>query len=76
MAAPFASGIAALLYGEIGSGDPAAVAEVQSLVTAGALPLTSVDPTYSSALGAGRVSASGSLDALDGEPEIRRTVSR
>jgi thermitase len=61
MAAPFASGIAALAYGILGTPTATNGAAVETLVRAGALPLAAVDPVYGSLLGAGRVSAAASL---------------
>ena len=61
MAAPFASGVAALLYGSAGSRNASTAANVAEALGRGALPLGALDPAFGWALGAGRVSASRSL---------------
>ncbi len=63
MAAPFVSGTAALLYSALpaGQGTPSVV---EGYLVAGAYPLTDTDPDFASALGAGRVDASGSMNLL------------
>ncbi len=64
MAAPFASGTSALLYGLFGARAPAGASEVRSLVISGAQPLSSIDPTYGALLGSGRLSAAQSVHAM------------
>lgn len=77
MAAPFVSGISALLYGRLGAASPATAAVVQTLVRAGAVPLMAVDSIYGALLGSGRVNAAASVRRLppDGpEDEGERPV--
>ncbi|HET7224387.1 MAG TPA: S8 family serine peptidase [Candidatus Eisenbacteria bacterium] len=64
MAAPFATGTAALLYAHLGARTPALAGLVQTLLLEGARPLAGVDPTYGAALGAGRVDAGASVSAM------------
>lgn len=66
MAAPFATGIAALLVERIPSGVAARLSELADLIRAGAQPLTEVDPLYAPGLGAGRVDAARSLEVASG----------
>jgi len=64
MAAPFASGIAALLRGylaQLGLDSPSLT---EDLLRRGSEPLATVDPTFGWQLGAGRVSAAGSVMQL------------
>jgi subtilisin family serine protease len=63
MATPFVSGIGALLYGSLGARSRFKLGTIEDFLLAGARPLTSVDAQYGNDLGAGRVSASGSLEA-------------
>ena len=64
MAAPFVSGTAALLYGLMLPRVAGAPSQVEDLLSRGAFALTGVDPVFSSALGAGRLDAAASLNAL------------
>jgi subtilisin family serine protease len=61
MSTPFASGICALLYSMLGERNPHTETNVGSDLGAGAQPLAATDPDYAPVLGAGRVSASGSI---------------
>ncbi len=61
MAAPFASGIAALAYGVEGPRSPTRAAAVEALVSSSAQSLVAIDPTYGSLLGSGRVSAAAAM---------------
>lgn len=63
MAAPFVSGTAALLCGLLPRG-PGAPDQVEELLLEGASPLDDTDPAFAAELGAGRVDASGSLNAF------------
>jgi subtilisin family serine protease len=64
MAAPFVSGTAALLYGALGQREPSAAQQVESWIESGAVSLSGIDPIYGNELGAGRMSALGSGQAL------------
>lgn len=64
MAAPFVSGVAALLYQDLGGRSADASAKTETLLRAGAAPLSDIDPIYGSLMGAGRISAIGSVRAL------------
>ena len=70
MASPFVAGTAALLYGRLGARSPEAASGIEQLISSGAVPLAASDPVYGSLLGAGRLSAVGSVArSLDaGEP--------
>jgi len=63
MSTPFASGIAALLYAISGPRSAGTEPAVEGFLLAGAQPLGATDPTYGMLLGAGRVSAAGSVSA-------------
>ena len=65
MAAPFVSGTAALLYGLSLPGGPGVPARVESFLQAGAFSLSAIDPAYAAVLGAGRVDAAASVNALN-----------
>jgi subtilisin family serine protease len=78
MAAPFVSGTAALLYGLLPAAERSP-STVESLIFQGAFDLDKADPSYASALGAGRIDAAGALNALhratssmEGELALRR----
>ena len=79
MASPFVAGTAALLYGRLGARSPEAASGIEQLISSGAVPLAASDPVYGSLLGAGRLSAVGSVArSLDsGEPgDAARTRER
>lgn len=61
MASPLVAGTAALLYGLQGARSPDKAASVEQLIVAGAVSVTTSDPTYGGLLGAGRLSAEGSV---------------
>ena len=61
MASPFVAGTAALLYGRLGPRSPATAGLIEQLILAGAESLASSDPVYGGLLGAGRLSAAGSV---------------
>ena len=63
MATPFVSGIGALLYGTLGARSQLKLGSIEDFLQEGAQPLAGVDPQYGAALGAGRVTATGSLEA-------------
>jgi subtilisin family serine protease len=63
MAAPFVSGTAALLCGLLPRG-ASAPSQVEGFLMAGAASLSDTDPAYAGALGAGRVDAAASMNAL------------
>jgi subtilisin family serine protease len=65
MAAPFVSGTAALAYQLLGPRSPGACDRVEWALRAGAQSLEQSDPAYAGGLGAGRVSASGSVDVVE-----------
>jgi thermitase len=82
MSTPFVSGVGALLYGMIGPRDPLLEPRVESALRSGAQSLAAADPADVADLGAGRVSASGSVSLLLGvtaggdagsEPGLRRS---
>ena len=64
MAAPFVSGTAALLYGLMLPGDASTPGQVQSYLLQGAYSLYSIDPGFAWGLGAGRVDAARSVNAV------------
>jgi subtilisin family serine protease len=64
MASPFVAGTAALLYGYLGARSPDVAATVERVIAEGATPLGGVDPVYGGLLGAGRLSATGSVARL------------
>ena len=68
MASPFVAGTAALLYGYLGARNPDTAATVERVIAEGATPLGGVDPVYGGLLGAGRLSASGSVARLLAPP--------
>lgn len=61
MAAPFVSGVAALLYGLTGSRGETAAFSVEQALARGAVPLEASDPLNAAHLGSGRASAAGSV---------------
>jgi len=78
MASPFVAGSVALLYGRLGPPSPATADLIEQLIRAGAQSLAAIDPIYGGLLGAGRVSAAGSVarsldngDPTSGEPGSR-----
>ncbi len=74
MAAPFVAGVAALVYEWLGPRSADSAAEVERALHSGAVPLGAVDLVYGALLGAGRVSALGSLEAtpgpVSGSPDV------
>jgi subtilisin family serine protease len=64
MASPFVAGTAALLYGYLGARSPEQGATVERVLAEGAMPLGFIDPIYAPLLGAGRLSAAGSVARL------------
>lgn len=71
MAAPFAAGVAALAYERLGPRSPASASQIEQALLAGADPLAALDPTYGALLGAGRVNALGSVEAVAGTDAIQ-----
>ena len=64
MATPFVSGVSALVYSMLGERDAGNEAATEGFLRADAQPLGLTDPAYATLLGAGRVSAIGSVTGV------------
>jgi hypothetical protein len=64
MSTPFVSGVCALVYPMLGARDSGTAASAEGVLRQGAQSLGATDPAYASLLGAGRISAAGSVAAV------------